>query len=48
MTNIFDELTTDGGAVRGHYAAYQEWLAGVAPEQIAQKRAASDFISIVS
>ncbi len=42
MTNIFDELTTDGGVVRGHYAAYQEWLAGVAPEQIAQKRAEAD------
>ena len=42
MNNIFDELYAPGGAVRSHYAAYKEWLAGVAPGQIAQKRAEAD------
>ncbi len=42
MNNVFDELHAPGGAVRGHYAAYKDWLAGMAPEQIAQKRAEAD------
>jgi uncharacterized circularly permuted ATP-grasp superfamily protein len=42
MNNVFDELHAPDGAVRGHYAAYKDWLAGMAPEQIAQKRAEAD------
>ena len=42
MKNIFDELHLPGGTVREHYAAYQDWLTSVAPEQIAQKRAEAD------
>jgi uncharacterized circularly permuted ATP-grasp superfamily protein len=42
LTNIFDELSTAGGAVRGHYATFQDWLSGMPAEAIAQKRAEAD------
>ena len=42
MKNIFDEMYLSAGGERGHYAVYKDWLAGVPPAEIAQKRAEAD------
>ncbi len=42
MKNIFDEMYLPAGGLRSHYAVYKDWLAGVPPAAIAQKRAEAD------
>ena len=41
--NFYDEMYDASGAVRPHYAAYEEWLASTPPERIARKRAEADI-----
>jgi uncharacterized circularly permuted ATP-grasp superfamily protein len=43
-TMIYNEMHTPGGAVRPHYAAFQHWLGGRAPEWVAQKRGEADAL----
>ena len=42
MNNIFNEMNAPAGAVRPHYARFQDWLAQTPPAHIAQKRAEAD------
>jgi uncharacterized circularly permuted ATP-grasp superfamily protein len=41
---VYNEMFAPGGAVRGHYAAFHEWLASAPPGRIAQNRHAADLL----
>ncbi|MFN0163023.1 MAG: circularly permuted type 2 ATP-grasp protein [Burkholderiales bacterium] len=42
LNNIFNELASATGGVREHYATFQDWLADMPADSIAQKRAEAD------
>ena len=44
MTAAFDEMFTPSGEARAHYRGYDAWLAGQAPEAMANKRAEADLV----
>ncbi len=44
MPEFYDEMHDTAGNVRGHYAAYAQWLKETPPERIAQKRAEADIL----
>ncbi len=44
MKEIFNEMYADGGAVRGHYSPYSDWLAATTPDRIREKLAEADTL----
>ena len=44
MADFYNEMYAADGGVRSHYADYAEWLKGMPPERIAQKRAEADML----
>jgi uncharacterized circularly permuted ATP-grasp superfamily protein len=44
LTNYYNEMYGDDGAVRPHYAAFAEWLRDTPPARIAQNRHAADLL----
>ncbi len=44
LSGVFDEMLMEQGAPRTHYAAYQEWLAGISGSSMEAKRAEADLI----
>lgn len=44
VSDSYNEMHGADGAVRNHYAFYADWLKGMPPERIAQKRAEADIL----
>src|SRR5660398_66070 len=38
----FDEMTTESGGIRPHYATYEQWLSGQTHDALAHKRVEAD------
>jgi uncharacterized circularly permuted ATP-grasp superfamily protein len=44
LANFYNEMYSEGGAVRPHYEAFSEWLRDTPPARIAQNRHAADLL----